>query len=278
MGVLILIASVSPNIKEYLSTFSFPEHPSIPVSFETLYENGKNHLFDFKFPWYNSLKTEEEQNTLEEFKRMFILEYYMSQVKAETFGLFKIRLNALLTKEMPALTELYKSVIMEYDPLINRKYWDSDVIKTDGTSKQDGKSYNKAEDTRKRTTHQDINDQAINSDNPQTNFAGNDYASAMNRGESISNGTDNNDDVSISNGTTEGNVQNTGNSDRKFSTEGFIGASMSDNILKYREAIVNINKSLCDSCVVLFSNYYGHDYTKQIDERNPRFIGGYGWW
>lgn len=272
-----MIPAISPNIKEYLSTFSFPEHPSLPVSFETLYENGKDHLFDFKFPWYATIEQDPNLETLEEFKRMFILEYYMSQIKAETFGLFKIRLNALLTREMPSLTELYKSAIIEYDPLVNRKYWDSDVTKTNSDINSNGKTYNKQDTEGENTIHQDINDQSIVSDNPQTNFAGNDYASSMNRGERISDGSGTNKDTVMNNGTSENNSNTTGNSDRKFSTEGFVGLSQTDNILKYREAIVNINKGLVDRCADLFDWYKGHDYTKQIGERQP-FRIGYEWW
>lgn len=273
-----MIAAISTNIKEYLSTFSFPDHPSIPVSFETLYDNGKDHLFDFKFPWYNTLSTPEELETLENFKRMFILEYYMSQIKAETMGLFKIRLNALLTKEMPTLTELYKTAIIEYDPLINRKYLDSDVIKTNSKTEAIGNSYNKQNTEGENTIHQDINDQSITSDNPQTNFAGNDYASSMNRGERISDGKGTNKDTVLNNGNTENNSNTSGSSDRKFRTEGFVGSSQTDNLIKYREAIVNINKGLVEECKVLFSWYKGHDYTKQLGEDYPPYLGAWGWW
>lgn len=276
-----MIPNISPSIKEYMSTFSFPEHPSLPVSFETLYKNGKDHLFDFKFPWYATIEQDPDMKTLEEFKRMFILNYWTRQIKAEVMGLFKIRLNAKLTEIMPKYSQLYESILIEYDPLINRLWNDSEKTtgnlksNTSGDSNTVDGTKNKYGETNHSTTEQSGSSsgdtQSIDSDNPQTNFAGVDYASKMNRGQAntsdqnkstTNGGRDGTNDTNrtVTNKTT-GDREDSTDGNRNFSTKGFSGSSQTDNIIKYRDAILNLNKEISDQCGILFSGYHGHDYT-----------------
>lgn len=57
-------------------------------------------------------------------------------------------------------------------------------ITFDDTDTSDGNNTSEADRTMSDTNNSSANDQRINSDNPQVNFSGTDYASGMTRGQS----------------------------------------------------------------------------------------------
>ena len=59
---------------------------------------------------------------------------------------------------------------------------------------------------------------------------------------------------------TENNVNNTGTNNSNFDgitvEEGFVGSDMTDNIIKYRKAITNLNSDICEEMRGLFLMVY----------------------
>ena len=47
--------------------------------------------------------------------------YYTREIGEETFGLWKLRIDTTMNEIMPYFNELYKSTLMQFDPLVNKK-------------------------------------------------------------------------------------------------------------------------------------------------------------
>lgn len=67
-------------------------------------------VFDFDFPMFD----ENYRNILE---RKILKHYYTREIGEETVGLWKLRLNTKLNEIMPYYNQLYKSELLEFNPL-----------------------------------------------------------------------------------------------------------------------------------------------------------------
>lgn len=127
----------------------------------------------------------------------------------------------------------------------------------------------------------ETNNQAIHSENPEVTVANNDYASSMDREKKVTNETGNenveaNGNETVNEKITENNETNSSASStvnenvssskdnsekeevsRHENVNGFYGDSMTDNIIKFREAILNLNEMICNDMKDLFLSYYG---------------------
>lgn len=217
---------------------------------ETIHE-ATDLFFDFSFPWYAS-----DNTGLAKFKELFLRKYYMYQIGQETPALFKFNLHSRLNQYMPYWTEIYKTTVMKYDPLINRKTTRTDNSNTSQNSNLNGDTTINFDTKRTGTNSNNQDTQSINSDNPQVTVSSKDYASTMERGKYANTGNTSETGTD----TTKNTVKNTGTNTSKYDgsiiEEGFVGADMSDNILKYRKAITNINSDICDEMRGLFLMVY----------------------
>ena len=72
-------------------------------------------IFDFDFPIYD----EDYRLPLE---KNILRHYYTREIGEETVGLWKLRLNAKLNEIMPYYNELYKSTLLNFNPLYDVNY------------------------------------------------------------------------------------------------------------------------------------------------------------
>lgn len=75
-------------------------------------------IFDFEFPIFD----ESYRNVL---CTKILKRYYMKEIAHETVGLWKLRLDSVLNEIMPYYNQLYKSCLLEFNPL-----YDVDLIRT----------------------------------------------------------------------------------------------------------------------------------------------------
>lgn len=212
---------------------------------------GKDKFFNFTFPWYAS-----DNTGLEEFKQLFLHKYYMYQIGQETPSLFKLNMQSILMDEMSTWKQLYESTLYTYDPLTNRKLTRTDKYTDESSNNGTLSSDITRNDSDSSINHGTIDSQSIDSDNPQVTIKTNDYASTMNRGSSQSNET-----ITTNRDSTENRSDKTtntlnGSHNGTLIEEGFIGTSYTDNILKYREAILNLNSEICEKMKPLFLMVY----------------------
>lgn len=231
---------ITLRIKDIIESYSFPQKN---LSADQYISQGKAKFFDFTFPWYAPNKV-----GLDDFETLFLHKYYMYQIGQETLALFKLNMQTRLMEEMPRWKQLYETTTMTYDPLVNRKTTRSEDV-SDSSSSVSNASF----DTQRNGTSSNNQDsQSINSDNPQVTVQSKDYASTMERGKLATTGTtgESGHDSSKSDSTDSGKRQGT------YTETGFVGTNQTDNILKYREAILNINSEICEYMRGLFLMVY----------------------
>ena len=119
-------------------------------------------IFDFNFPIYD----ENYRLTLE---AKILKHYYTREISEETYGLWKLRLDTALNEIMPYYNQLYKSAILEFNPL-----YDVDVQRTytkvldgteSGTTKGTGKGSATGKSNDTTTTTRDATSTNDNSGN-----------------------------------------------------------------------------------------------------------------
>lgn len=286
-----------------------------------LIDKTHSKLFDFDYPWY-----EDGTKSKDNFETMFCATYLMEQISVETVALFKHYLWTTLIANMPEYTQIFKSLV-DYDLLYTFEETESSTVvdsgitvdtterqrdlskngavktsidntetinnTTDsisvGTNTENSNSTNTDTTTGSSDTEYSSNTQDLTSDTPQINFASNDYASGLNRGQKIDttgittesdtttenqssvNGESSVSDHSTSSGEnklngntktenesqdTESssenhNIKNDLNRNIETTRRGFNG-DRSELILKYRKTIYNLNKKIVDDCKKLF--------------------------
>ena len=75
-------------------------------------------IFDFDFPMYD----EDYRNVLE---TKILKHYYTQEIGLETYGLWKLALDTKLNEIMPYYNEMYKSTLLDFDPLTDTNYTDT---------------------------------------------------------------------------------------------------------------------------------------------------------
>lgn len=231
------MSTYTTKIRDYIE--SFTDFRNLDATTYDKIATGLPHLFDFSFPWYNS-----DESSRTEFERMFVIHFYMCEIGFETIGLFKLKLNDILTRNMPKYKALYDSNLAVAQILENVN------MTFDDTDTSDGNNTSEADRTMSDTSNSSSNDQRINSDNPQVNFSGTDYASGMTRGQTT--GEDNHAISERNAGKSNTSIVDTSHRTEK----GWRGSKM-DELIKYREHIVNVNNAIIKDCEELFMSVFG---------------------
>lgn len=186
----------------------------------------------------------------------FIMYYYTREIGLETFGLWKEKVRNKFDLIMPYYNELYKSVLLEYNPL----YTEDITEKTDGTRNVDAESHNNG--TESHTGNQDstANGDTWNlySDTPQGGIYGilnaeqaqvatpslTDNGYLTNATHIMNNGSqnvkNNGSSSSTNNGTND--VLTTDDYTRKIS--GYRGYDVNKLVRSFRESIINIDEMI----------------------------------
>lgn len=99
---------------------------------DSVIERARSKVFDFQYPIFD----EAYRSVLE---TKILKHFYTREIGAETVGLWKLWLNTRLNEIMPYYNKLYKSELLEFNPL-----YDVDITRTrkgtlEGTKKDDGK-------------------------------------------------------------------------------------------------------------------------------------------
>lgn len=219
-----------------------------------LVEKYYSKLFDFDFPFYV-----ENEKIKVEFEKYLCYTYFNESIGFETPDAWKFAFKQKMLEIMPYYKELYRTTLLEYEPLINRVFTSSDKVNetgiTDYTSS--GNRAGKSENSTNGNGSSTSDSQNIASDAPQINFSQNDYASSMTRGQN-KNSVENSEKKTTSDSGTSSTVsKNIDDKNKSISHEekGFSG-SYQDEIKKIRENILNINKMICDDCYDLFMLIY----------------------
>lgn len=212
------------------------------VELRYLMENGFNFGLQ-KYPIFN----EEYRPIL---NQKILNHYRFREIGFETAELFKVYLNTKMDEIMPYYNQLYKSELIEFNPLENVKQ--NEVFKSDFNGVQNNISV--SDGTSDTTTCNDSLD--ISSDTPQGFLVAeniNNSTWATNADKFHGNSEDNNKThLSGNSDTTTENYQNY----EKVITGKTPGENFSEMLLKYRETFLNIDMLIINELSDLFMNIY----------------------
>lgn len=94
---------------------------------EEVIANARTKIFNFDYPIYD-----DSYKSILETKILY--HYYTREIGFETVGLWKLKLRTKLNEIMPYYNQLYKSALLEFNPLWTEDYTTSHNKGTDGTS------------------------------------------------------------------------------------------------------------------------------------------------
>lgn len=213
-------------------------------------------IFDFSYPIFD----ESYRSVLE---TKIIKHYYTREIGQETYGLWKLKLDTKLNEIMPYYNQLYRSELLEFNPLYNFNITRDHNTKFDSkrTTGNDvsstGTVNSSGTDNSTKTTENEHRD--LYSDTPQGAIYNLENETYLTNARKISD--DNYDRLSSTN--TANSTQNTrtqSEGDDDFnSTEdylehvyGFEGKDASELLLKYRQTFLNIDMQVIEELEELF--------------------------
>lgn len=213
-------------------------------------------IFDFDFPIFD----ESYRSVLE---RKILKHFYTREICEETVGLWKLRLNTRLNEIMPYYNKLYKSELLNFNPLY------TDNLKRERTTKLNSKretdnngevnttnNYN-SQESRSGTDNNNGSD--LYSDTPQGSLSGVESGTYLTNARKTNETTTSSSNTS-NNSSTNGKVVNSENGSDDFnstedfleSVSGYAGVNASDLLKKYRETFLNIDMMIIDNLEDLF--------------------------
>lgn len=219
---------------------------------DTIITNAIPKIFTFTFPIF-------DENYRTVLEKKILKHFYTREICEETVGLWKLRLDAKLNEIMPYYNKLYKSELLEFNPLYtanltrkkktnydsNRNTSNNGTVNSTSNSKGSGSGTN---------SNVGLD---LYSDTPQgslTNVENETYLTNVRKT------TDTGNSSSTTSNSTTGNVTNSDTgTDALNSTEdyletviGFEGSSASDLLIKYRDTFLNIDMMVIGDLETLF--------------------------
>lgn len=190
-------------------------------------------IFNFDFPIYD----EAYRNVL---CGKILKHYYMREIGAETFGLWKLWLDTRLNEIMPYYNELYRSAMIEFNPM-----YDVDL-----TTKYQRVNTGNSDTTNTVTSDNSGVSRTLFSDTPQGALDNLDNETYLTNATKVINSGN---DVSESVGNTKAN-----------NTEDYLqtitgkngGTSYSKRLKEFRETFINIDRMIIDNLADLFMNLW----------------------
>ena len=124
-------------------------------------------IFDFNFPIY-------DENYRSILEKKILKHYYTREISAETVGLWKLWLDARMNEIMPYYNQLYKSALLDFNPLYDVDYTRTYTRKNDGLqeSSSSGSSSGTGKTTGKNTGKVTGSKETTTTDNETGTFSG----------------------------------------------------------------------------------------------------------
>lgn len=162
--------------------------------------------------------------------------YYFREICCETVGLWKTWMNTKLEEIMPYYNQLYKSELIEFDPMANIKLISKHETKTNVDSNGNSTSKNNRTDTQKD----------LYSDTPQGALTGVETEKYLTNARKIIETGDKTDETQY-----KDNQDSTENYNETITGKNS-GESFSEMLNKYRETFINIDMMIINEFEELF--------------------------
>lgn len=244
-------------------------------------------IFSFDFPIFD----ESYRNVLE---TKILKHYYTREIGMETYGLWKLKLDTKLNEIMPYYNELYKSTLLEFNPLFDVDYTDTRTGGNTQTSENtketqsnytneskttaSGENSGETTNTGNKNTDGNSSEKTLFSDTPQgtindvdvqsnayltnvTSVSGtNNVTESVNNTENTHGNYSDTTDINGSENRTE-NVKDNGTLQ---TTEEYVnkiqgkrgGQSYASMILEFRKTLINVDMLVIEELSELFFNLW----------------------
>ncbi len=204
-------------------------------------ENSRNKLFNFDYPIYD----EDYKSVLE---TKIIKHYYTHEIGSETVGLFQLRLDARMNEIMPYYNELYRSAMLEFNPL-----YDVDITEThEGAGTKEGETETEDTERRNSTGTGNNTNYDLYSSTPQGGLTGVDSEEYLTDARKVTDSNSYNE--TATNNKTKSSTNNVSTTDEYIRTiKGKRGSvSYSKMIMDYRKTLLNIDMMIINELANLF--------------------------
>lgn len=221
---------------------------------------ARPHIFNFDYPIFDSDTTTPETSYKNVLETKILRHYYTREICEETYGLWKLRLCDELNMIMPYYNQLYKSALIQFDPMR-----DTDITKDnrhDGNNTRTDNGGVGGRDSSYLTHGHVIQNDGDNwskySDTPQGQLS--DIAD----GKYLSGAENNVIDTTTTNSGTDTTItdvsRTTNNTSQFYSTDTYAehiygkrsGESYSKLLRDFRKTFLNIDKEVIDSLADCF--------------------------
>lgn len=213
-------------------------------------------IFDFDFPIFD----ESYRGVLE---RKILKHFYTREICEETVGLWKLRLDTRLNEIMPYYNKLYKSELLDFNPLYTDNLTRTRTTKlnskreTDNNGKVDTTNNSNSQGSGSGTTNNNGSD--LYSDTPQGSLNGVESGTYLTNARKTSDTSTSSSNTSNNSSASGKVVSGESGSDDFNSTEdylesvsGYAGVNASDLLKKYRETFINIDMMVINNLEDLF--------------------------
>lgn len=196
-------------------------------------ENSRDKLFNFDFPIY-------DENYRSVLETKIIKHYYTHEIGSETVGLFQFRLDTRLNEIMPYYNDLYRSAMLEFNPL-----YDVDITEThEGSGTREGETSIEDEGTGEgHNTNYNLYSQT-----PQGGLSG------VDNEEYLTDARKNTDDNTYTDNRTRNSNDSMSTTDEYIRTikgkRG--GVTYAKMLMEYRKTLLNIDMMIIDELANLF--------------------------
>ena len=232
---------------------------------ENIIERARSKVFDFTYPIFD----ETYKGVLE---TKILKHFYTREIGAETVGLWKLWLNRKLNEIMPYYNKLYKSELLEFNPLYDFEVVREHTRTTQGTKEDSGVRTEERTETRGTSGNGSVNGSNENtkydyySDTPQGGVGNLDNLSYLTNARKI---TDNDTNTSVNtysedldvsagvSGTSKVNSVINNTDDYLETVKGKqSGKSYAKMLEEYRSTFLNIDMQVINELNDLFMNLW----------------------
>lgn len=234
---------------QLMETNDYLDQATFTVTLGCLVENG----FDLNMQDYPIF----DESYRDSLNAKIFSHYWFREIGQETPAMFRFMLNRKMNEIMPIYNELYKTTLLEIDPLSNYQMKTTNTGRADATSSRDNVHSESTSSTTTSKSDSDSTGRSLNSQTPQMQLSGHDdYASNITDTNSTANTKATGEDASTRN-LTENDVTKTSNvQDYVTTVAGLSGITQADAIMRFRQSLLNIDMLIIDELNSLFFGLY----------------------
>lgn len=243
--------AIVTRIKTIVESYSYDNFSLTP---KERIEIARPYIFNFEYPiWDINYKPVLETKIIKHF--------YTKEIGFETYPLWQFYLEERLNLIMPYYNKLYATTVKDYDYLTNVK-----LTETYSTSKNSKVDTTNSETTTKedigngtQTINESTTGKNIQSDTPQVNYSGVDYATDYIDSTGTKDNTVTTDNNNTTNVGTSGENHSTVTDSESYTKDntGNTGShSFTELLMEYRESLINIDQLILNELKDMFLMIY----------------------